>query len=161
VIACWYFLHTQDEEFAREQLLPIADAVTEFYDLHYPRDDHGCIHFHPAQALETWHEATNPLPEIAGLQCLLPMLLDLPGHLVTEAQRSRWQRMLGELPPLPVGERDGRRVLLPAEQFDRNKNTENPELYAIFPYRRFGLGRPELQLALDTFAARLNPASAC
>src|SRR5207249_2940296 len=47
---CW--AHQQDEAFAREFLLPIADAVTEFFDLHYRRDAAGKIRFEPAQALE-------------------------------------------------------------------------------------------------------------
>lgn len=156
-----YWLHTQDEAFAREALLPVADAVTEFFDLHYPRDSDGTIRFEPAQALETWHEAVNPLPEIAGLRYLLPRLLALPEPLATSAQRARWSRMLQQLPPVPIGERDGRRILLPAERFDIRRNTENPELYAIFPYRLYGVGRPDLQLARDTFAARLHPASTC
>src|SRR4029079_3585404 len=49
----------------------------------------------------------------------------------------------------------------PAEKFDRKKNTENPELYCIFPYALFGIGKPDLQLARDTFAARLPPSHDC
>src|SRR5206468_2976870 len=81
-----FFAHEQDEGFAREFLVPIGDAVTEFFDLHYPRDAAGKIRFEPAQSLETWHEAVNPLPEIAGLKYLLSKLLELPA--VTEAQRA-------------------------------------------------------------------------
>ncbi|HWP40489.1 MAG TPA: hypothetical protein VNL70_06140, partial [Tepidisphaeraceae bacterium] len=61
----------------------------------------------------------------------------------------------------PIGQKDGRRVVLPAERFDRKKNTENPELYCVFPYRLFGLGKPDLQLARDTFAARLHQSHNC
>jgi len=35
-------------------------------------------------------------------------------------------------------------VLLPADRFDKLKNKENPELYAVFPFRVFGLGKPDL-----------------
>jgi alpha-L-fucosidase 2 len=156
-----HFVFTGDENWAREMLLPIADAVTEFFDVHYPRDADGKIRFEPAQALETWHEATNPLPEIAGLRYVLPKLLELPERLTTDGQRARWRRMLDELPPIPVGEKDGRRVILPAERFDRKKNTENPELYCIFPYRLFGVDKPELELARETFSVRLHPAHTC
>jgi alpha-L-fucosidase 2 len=156
-----YFVYTGDEAFAREFLLPIADAVTEFFDVHYPRDAAGKICFEPGQALETWQDATNPLPEIAGLRYLLPKLIDLPAELATDAQRERWKRMIDEIPPIPVGEKNGQRVILPAERFDKLKNTENPELYAIFPFHLFGVGKPELQLARDTFAARLHPSHDC
>jgi alpha-L-fucosidase 2 len=161
LMACEYFAMTLDEEFARETLLPIADAVMEFFDLHYPRDASGKIRIEPSQAMETWHIAGNPLPDIAGLRYTLPKLLELPENLTTEVQRGRWTRMLGELPPLPIGEKDGATVLLPAEKFDKKKNTENPELYAVFPFRIFGVGKPDLDLARRTFAARLHQSHDC
>jgi hypothetical protein len=156
-----YLYQEWDETFAREYVLPIADAVTEFFDLHYRRDPAGKIRFEPAQSLETWHTAVNPLPEIAGLRYLLPKLLELPENLTSGAQRARWRRMLDELPAIPIGEKDGKRVILPAERFDVKKNTENPELYCVFPYRLFGVGKQDLQLARDTFAARLHQSHDC
>ena len=36
----------------------------------FSRDANGKIHLDPAQSLETWHSAVNPLPEIAGLRFL-------------------------------------------------------------------------------------------
>jgi hypothetical protein len=155
------YVYTQDNTFARVFLVPIVDAITEFYDLHYPRDATGKIRFEPAQSLETWHEAINPLPEIAGLRYLLPKLLELPANLATDAMRSRWQRMLDALPPIPIGQKDGKRVVLPAERFNKKKNTENPELYGVFPHRLFGVGKPDLELARDTFAARLHQSHDC
>ena len=103
----------------------------------------------------------NPLPEIAGLRYVLPKLLELPEHLTTESQRTRWRRMFTELPEIPTGEKDGKPLVRPAEQFDKKRNTENPELYCIFPYRLFGVGKPGLELARDTFAARLHPSHDC
>jgi hypothetical protein len=155
------YVQTMDDAFARTFLLPIADAITEFYDLHYPRDAAGKIRFEPAQSLETWHQAVNPLPEIAGLRYLLPRLLELPDEISTDAQRSRWRRMIDELPPVPIGVKQAKRVVLPAEQFDKRKNTENPELYCVFPYRLYGVGKPDLRLARDTFAARLHQSHDC
>ena len=149
-----YYQQTQDDKFAKETLLPHADAVTEFYDLHYPRDADGRIHFAPAQALETWHEAVNPLPEIAGLQYTLAQLLDLPDRLTTEPLRARWRRMLSELPSIPTGEVDGEKRILPAETYSVSANVENPELYCIFPYKVYGIDKPDLELARRTFHAR-------
>ncbi len=113
------------------------------------------MHFEPAQALETWHVAVNPTPEIAGLNYVLHRLLELPEEITSADDRRRWTRMLGELPPLPLGKIDGKTVVLPAERFGDKKNTENPELYCIFPYRLFGIGKPDLQLGRDTFESRL------
>jgi hypothetical protein len=155
------YQQTLDEAFAREFLVPIADAVIEFYDLHYPRDEAGRLRMEPSQSLETWQDATNPLPDLAGLHYTLHKLLELPPSLVTNAQRDRWRRLRATLPPVPIGEKNGQRVLLPAEQFDKRKNTENPELYAIFPFRLYGVGKADLQLARDTFAARLHKSHEC
>jgi hypothetical protein len=154
-----YWQYTQDDKLAHEMLLPIADAVTQFFDLHYARDERGKIRFEPAQSLETWHDATNPTPEIAGLMYLLPKLIDLP--MASDSQRKRWSRMLSELPPIPVGEKEGRQAILPAERFDRKKNVENPELYGIFPYRLFGVGKADPELAHNAFNARLHVSHDC
>jgi len=44
----------------------------------------------------------------------------------------------------------GQRVLRPAESFSSKSNSENPELYGVFPYRFYGVGRPNLDLARAT-----------
>jgi hypothetical protein len=49
---------------------------------------------------------------------------------------------------------DGRRLLRPAESYAQKSNSENPELYAVFPYRLYGVGRPDLELARATYQAR-------
>lgn len=155
-----YYLYTNDQTILREFLLPIADAVTEFYDLHYPRDPEGRIRFEPAQSLETWHEVTNPLPEIAGLQYTLSKLVET-FRPTLPALCGRWTRMLDQLPKIPIAEGYERGTIKPAERFDRKKNTENPELYCVFPYRLYGVGKPRLELARDTFAVRLHPSHEC
>src|SRR5208337_4332180 len=119
-------------------------------------DTNGRRVFDPAQSLETWHVAVNPLPEIAGLRFLLPRLLALPKNVTTEAQRSRWMRILQELPPLPVADVGGVKMLRPAASFSACANSENPELYGVFPFRLYGVGRPDLALARTTYDRRAN-----
>jgi hypothetical protein len=64
--------------------------------------------------------------------------------------------MLDELPPVPVAEVNGKKLLRPAEKFSNKSNVENTELYAVFPYRLYGVGRSDLEMARATFAARGN-----
>ena len=64
--------------------------------------------------------------------------------------------MLGELPPLPMRQVDGQSALGFAEKPGPKHNQENPELYAVFPFRLFGRDKPELDLALRTFAHRIH-----
>jgi len=153
--------YTGDRAFAEKTLLPFAEAITTFYDRHYPRDGAGKIRFEPATALETWHKAVNPMPEIAGLRYVLPRLLALPPNLTTEAQCAMWRKTLADLPPLPMGLRDGKSVLMPAETFSACNNSENPELYAIFPYRHYGVGKPDLGVAKTSFELRVNKDGLC
>ena len=131
-----YYNHTRDEEFIRQTLVPVADPLIAFFELSWPkRDSNGKILFDPSQALETFQTATNPLPDIAGLHYVLPRLLALPEKTTTQDQRARWQRMLKLLPPIPVAEADGKKVLCPAAVHGGAANCENPELYAVFPYK--------------------------
>jgi alpha-L-fucosidase 2 len=167
--------YTQDTNFVQTILLPMADAAITFYDQHWKRGSDGKILMEPSQAIETYQsDAANPTPDVAGLMSTLPRLLSLPSELTTEAQRNAWAKVLKDLPPLPMGrtakgklppkgqgDPDGRRVILPAQKYDGPKNHENPELYAVFPYPLYGVGKPDLVMARDTFMARINPFGKC
>ena len=156
-----YFLNTQDKLFVRDTLLPIADEVVIFFDQHYKRTQEGKLHIAPSQALETWHVAENPLSIIAGLRTVLTGLLDLPESLTTDLQRARWKRLIGELGELPMAEESGKKWLKPAQVYSENRNAENPELYAIFPYQLYAVGRPNLEVGRETYARRLRKDTGC
>ena len=144
----------QDPKFVKDTLVPLADPIIAFYDQYWQkRDPNGKIIFDPAQSLEAMPWTINPMPEVAGLRFILPRLLALPQTLTTEAQRTRWARMLKEMPPLPVAEVKGVKLLRPSAQAGVEAS-ENPELYAVFPYRLFGVGKPDLELARTTYAKR-------
>jgi len=166
---------TQDADFARTDIVPFADAIVTFYSEHWPRGEDGKIRMAPMQSLETYQvNAVNPTPDIAGLRSVLPRLLELPRELISPDQRERWAKTLADLPPIPegktaqgkaprfgIGDTNGTPIILPAEKYGRTENVENPELYVAFPYRLYGVGKPGLQLAQDTFAARLFPQDTC
>jgi alpha-L-fucosidase 2 len=166
-----YYEDTEDINFARTSMVLFANAIVKFYYFHYPHLPSGEIQIAPAQSLETYQlTAINPTPDIAGLRAVIPRLMALPDNLTTEQQRKFWARMFNELPPIPmgktahgklppdgVGDGDGTPVILPAEVYEGTRNAENPELYVAYPYRLYGVGKPGLQLAQDTFNARLFP----
>jgi hypothetical protein len=167
---------TQNTDFASKDIVPFADAVLEYYDRHWPRGEDGKIRFSPTQSLETYQlDAVNPTPDIAGMRNILPRLLKLPSTLITLQQRKAWSKLLADLPGIAIGrthngklprqleeaDPDGTRIILPAEQYGPTRNAENPQLYVAFPYRMYGVGKPDLELARDTFAARLFPFDRC
>jgi hypothetical protein len=146
-----------DDDFARNTLVLLADPIIAFFDQYWQkRDANGKIIFDPAQSLEALPWTVNPMPEIAGLRFILPRLLALPQATTTPVQRTRWSRMLNELPPLPVAEVSGVKLLRPSGSFKEGNYSENPELYAVFPYRLFGVGKPELEMARATYDKRVN-----
>ena len=150
-----YSAFKQNESFIEDSLLPLAEAVLTFYHQHYPRDENGKLHFAPAQSLEMWQDAENPLPEVAGLKFVLQSLLDLPEAGMTRSRRAFFEKLHGELPPLPMTEKEGQKLIAPAQRKnEESANLENPELYAIFPYRLFGIGQPALEMARATYRAR-------
>jgi hypothetical protein len=148
-----YASYADDKSFARTALAPLAEQVLEFYDKHWEREADGRLRLAPSQSLETWQDVLNPLPDVAGLKYVINALLD--AKVLSKNGQNMARRMLQQLPAVPVGESKGVKVLLPAERvFGEIKNRENPELYAIFPFRLYGLNRPDLELARATFAAR-------
>ena len=166
---------TQDADFARKDIVPFADAIVTYYNLHWPRGKDGKIRIAPAQSLETYQrDAVNPTPDIAGLKSVLPRLLNLPAEWTSPQQRDVWKKVLddlpaipmgktanGKLPPLGNGDPAGTPTILPAESYGKMSNAENPELYTVFPYRLYSVGKPGLSLARTTFAARRFPFDHC
>ena len=146
-----------DQSLLLDKLLVLAPPFLRFYREYYRRrDEDGNILFKPAQSLETWHEAVNPSPDIAGLQWVLDGLLALPKNVVTGELRTEWREFRNLLPPLPTRSYywENRKEVIPALQYDHCKNSENAALYAVFPYRLFGLGKPDIEIALATWSAR-------
>ncbi|MFA4925119.1 MAG: DUF5703 domain-containing protein [Candidatus Aminicenantales bacterium] len=146
--------HTLNDRLLKEQLLPLAHDILTFYDLHYKVDEKGKIVMEPAQSLETWWDCRNPMPEIAGILAVTERLLALAGDRAGPEERALWQRMHDKMPELPVREVDGVKMLAAAEQFANKNNIENPELYAVFPYRRIALGRPGIELGIEALNHR-------
>jgi hypothetical protein len=154
-----YYEATRDEGFRDTMLIPLATETFRFYDQHWPRGDDGKILYSPSQSLETYFETVNPTPDIAGIRYLIPRLLQLP---VPDALRAEWERQLADQPEIPMsgGGEDSR--ILPAQEFGAATNVENPELYAVFPFRLFTLAtvsREELQTAVNSYHARRNQAN--
>ena len=156
---CWlmldYYDNTLDRAFLARTALPFAREILTFFDEHYPTGPAGKLVMHPSQALETWWECTNPMPEVAGATAVAERLLALPAGLGPAQDRELWGRLRAKLPAIPVREVGGRKALAPAESFAKKSNIENPELYAVFPFRLFAFNRPNADWAVE--ALRIRP----
>ncbi|MEE9603076.1 MAG: DUF5703 domain-containing protein, partial [Thermoguttaceae bacterium] len=151
-----YYAHTRDAEFLKNEMLPFADECLVWWDKHWPRDDKGKLKMYPSNACETSHDATNPTPDVAGLIWDLDGLLKLSDAEIGAERRVRWKKFRGQIPPIPMSTAGRKQIIAPAESNVPARRGENPELYAIFPFRIYGVDKPGLQLARDTFAARVG-----
>ncbi|MEI6562457.1 MAG: hypothetical protein WCO68_10305 [Verrucomicrobiota bacterium] len=137
----------------KEMLLSIADVGLIFYSEHFGRGPDGKLLIEPVNAAETYWKVRDPAPDIAGLHRVVDDLLALPEDLVAADARKRWLKLRSELPALPRGVVKYQETFLyyAPEQTHEIHNSENPELYAIHPFRLFGVGKPELELARTAF----------
>ena len=152
-----YYDHTGDEKFVRERIAPMAEAYLKYYATRFGRDANGKLVITPAQSLETWANVVNPTPDVAGIAQNTSRILALPKDLVPESLRKLAQEIHDATPEIPMRTENGRELIGFAEQVNcQRSNLENPELYAVYPYRNYGIGRPGLDLARETYAARIT-----
>jgi len=145
--------------------LPFIESSVTFFDEHYqflekkrtgrPLDAEGHLVIFPSRACESYVDARNPSDVIAGLKTVLSRLLELPDELVPAVRKEKFRAMLERVPNLPLKVKDGRSYLAGAQEWSRFSVGEIPQLYAVFPYGLYGIGRPSLELARFTWTDTL------
>lgn len=141
--------------------IPFIESCLTFFDEHYrmlalqrtvqPFDRKKHYIFYPGTAGETYKMATNSSQTIAALTAVLKELISLPDQYISKEKKAHWQEMLSHIPPLPFRMMEGHKVIAPAQSFERLMNVEINQLYPVFPYDMYGLGRPDLEVARDTW----------
>ena len=149
-----YVNNSGDEEYRDSELIPFAREVLLFFDKHYQRDSDGKIKLDPAMVLETFWIAVNPAPDIAGLQFCLDELIKMDAG--TQTDKNEWQRFRAEIPPVYLHKIKGKTAIAPAQEYEMNKNSENGELYPVFPFRLFGLAQGTDDIVEHTMKNRTN-----
>jgi len=149
-----YVNNSGDEKFRDNELIPFAREVLLFFDKHYQRDSDGKIKLDPAMVLETFWIAVNPAPDIAGLQFCLDELIKMDAG--TQADKKEWQRFRAEIPPVYLHNIKGKTAIAPAQEYKMKKNSENGELYPVFPFRLFGLAQGTDDIVEHTMKNRTN-----
>lgn len=143
------------------EYLPLIESCLRFYDEFYQREclkrtgkrlsDDGKLVIFPGTACETYKNALNPSSTLAALRVVLTRLLQLPESLLARDRREHWRAMLGRVPDLAMREKDGHQTISPAWQWSHKQNCELPQLYPVYPWGLYGVGRPDLQVAIDTW----------
>lgn len=145
-----------------EKALPFINGLVIFFLNEYKIGEDGKICFYPATSGESWFKCKNPSSWIALFKMFLPRISKIAKKYGYEPIIENCEKLLSVLPEIPIGRWDNADssvdVILPAEDFSRHEpiNFENPELYAIWPYGLYGLGKPDYELALNTYKNRKN-----
>jgi hypothetical protein len=105
----------------------------------------------PGSSGETYKMAYNSTSTIAALQTVLTTLLKLPPQYLTDTERKNWETMLKRIPPINFTEIDGHKTIAPAKLWQQINNVESMQLYPVFPWGIYGVGKPNLDVAINTW----------
>lgn len=154
----------ENERYAQKDItgyLPFIESCLTFFDEHYQYlakqrgskafDGNGHLVLYPGSACETYKMATNSTSTIAALKTVLIRLLELPSAYLSDQQKTHWQDMLKRIPPINTRVFDGFTTISPAKSWERINNVEVPQLYPVYPWGIYGFGKPDLELAVNTW----------
>jgi hypothetical protein len=143
------------------EYIPLIESSLRFFDEHYqylakqrsviPLDGNGKLVLFPGSACETYKGAYNATSTIAALKTVTSRLLELPEHYLDTIKRKYYAEFLNRIPDIHTREIDGHTVIAPAWQWERIQNMESPQLYPVFPWGIYGIGKPGLDVAINTF----------
>lgn len=155
-----YYEFTNNKSLFTQEHLPFIKEIITFYNQHYNKDANGKLSIQPAQALETYFEGVvNPAPEVAGLTAVLHKIKQYENLIADAPFTKGCAQLLNELPTLPTVQLgDGSSVLSAGLNLGKQMNIESPELYAVFPYRIFGVAKPNIEIAINSFNKRADKA---
>ena len=159
---CYMILQTQrynNSDISR--YMPLIESCLTFFNEHYQYlalkrghdafSQQGYLVLYPGSAGETYKMAYDPNSTIAALHTVLTRLLELPDKYLPAKDRPEWETMLKRIPPISYRECDGHVTIAPAIVWQRVQNIETMQLYPVFPWRMFGIGRPGLDTAINTY----------
>lgn len=142
--------------------LPLIQSSLDFFEHHYryiarqlgrrELDDNGHLVLYPGSAGETFKMAYNATSTCLALRMVNASLVKyLKENQADTALVSKYCKMQSLWPDISYREVNGYKVIAPAAVWARVNNVEPMMLYPVFPWRRFGIGRDSLQVALDTW----------
>lgn len=136
-------------------------SCLRFFDEHYQYlaaqrgskklDGNGKLVLYPGSAAETYKMAYNASSTTAALHATTQKLLTLPAVALLPDQRIYLEALLKRIPGIAFRNFNGHTTISPALHWERIQNVESPQLYPVFPWGLFGIGKPGLDTALNTW----------
>lgn len=132
---------------------PLIRQTLIFFDEHYqyiakklgvkPLNADGKLMLYPSSGCETYKMAYNPSSVIAALKTVTEQWIEYKGDSLNN--------FLSRIPPIPQRTIEGDTCIAPAIVWARIQNIETPQLYPVFPWRVYGMGRDNLHIARNTY----------
>ena len=132
---------------------PLIRQTLIFFDKHYqyiakklgvkPLNADGKLMLYPSSGCETYKMAYNPSSVIAALKTVTEQWIEYKGDSLNN--------FLSRIPPIPLRTIEGDTCIAPAIVWARIQNIETPQLYPVFPWRVYGMGRDNLHIARNTY----------
>ena len=154
----------EEEQYKNEDIskaIPFIESCLQFFDEHYQYlskqrgqkalDGEGKLVLYPGSGAETYKMAYNSTSTIAALQTITKRLLQLPTKYINAEQRIKWNSFLKRIPPLNYRDFNGHITISPAKLWERINNTESTQLYPVFPWQIYGVGKPGIDTAINTW----------
>ena len=93
----------------------------------------------------------NSNSTISALQVITEKLLNFSEKELSKEDLAYLKAFQNRIPPLNFGQIENHKVLVPAKSWERINNTEVPQLYPVYPWGIYGIGKSDLQTALNTW----------
>ncbi|WP_460948918.1 DUF5703 domain-containing protein [Spirosoma daeguense] len=143
------------------EYVPFIESCLTFFDEHYQYlarkrgskalDGDKKLILYPGSAAETYKMTYNSTSTVSALRTVLTRLLELPDTYLTTEKRVNWKAMLDRIPAISFRSFDGHPTIAPAKLWERINNVESPQLYPVYPWGIYGIGKPGLDTAINTY----------
>ena len=152
-----YFSYTKDTLFLSTKALPFIKETVLFFDSKFTTAE-GKMRITPTQVLETyWNHVVNDMPCVAGLHTVVNGVMALPDGLLSESDKTYYQKVLASLPALPMKNTVNGTVFCPASEYleGRTTNREDGELYVVFPFGLSNFSNDLKDVGIESFNRRV------
>lgn len=107
---------------------------------------------YPGSGAETYKMAYNASSTIAALKTVGNAWLSYAQKAGKDSTTiANAQTLIARIPELPMQTIDGYTCIAPAVAWARIQNEETPQMYPVFPWRMYGVGRPNIEVAINTW----------
>ncbi|WP_340114672.1 DUF5703 domain-containing protein [Maribellus mangrovi] len=159
---CWMALQLhQYNGMDITEYIPLIESCLTFFDEHYQYlarqrgikalDENGDLVLYPGSACETYKMATNATSTIVALKKVAEGLIEIEDQYPEKIDTTKWEAFLERIPPISFREMNGKKMIAPAKLWERINNTEAPQLYPVYPWGIYGVGKPGLDMARNTY----------